>query len=352
MHTINEKERIRLRAIRDAIVRVHDRLRDSIVTRCQELSLDELARTAATDGAGDETFVIDVAAEALLAQALAAELAPLNISMGVLFEGQREPLVIPQATNLEDAEYLSLWDPLDGSRLLAYQLHSGWILTAVAPNRGADTRLSDAVIAVQSEVPTLSQRTAARIVAVGNLSQPASIKLVAESLDLATGVVHPLRLKPSQATSLAKGFVANECYFEGPATLLTQIEEQVLARVLGPASASGANVWRDTQLTSAGTLFNMYTGKVRWAHDLRPLTKQSLEKLGIALTLCAHPYDLCTAPLLCAGLGIVLEDPRGGSFDAPLSVDDNVAWSAYASRTLASQIAPALRDVLMLGGYC
>ena len=38
-----------------------------------------------------------------------------------------------------------------------YQKRSAWILTAVAPNRGAGTSLRDIELAVQTEIPLVKQ---------------------------------------------------------------------------------------------------------------------------------------------------------------------------------------------------
>ena len=48
-------------------------------------------------------------------------------------------------------------DPIDGTRGLMYQKRSAWVLTGVAPNRGADTSLRDIVLAVQTEIPLVKQ---------------------------------------------------------------------------------------------------------------------------------------------------------------------------------------------------
>jgi len=345
----------RLPEICAAIVRVHEQLREAIMQRCRGASADELATVTDRDGSGDVTFAIDVAAESLLADALEAELIGLETSMVVLFEGQKYgPLVLPRGTSPSASEFRSIWDPLDGSRLLSYQLHSGWILTAVAPNRGDDTTLADAVIAVQTEVPTLNQRESAALSVVGGRQksevrgQKSEVRgvLDAHLVNVETNDRRPLALLPSQATSIESGFVANECYFEGPAGLLAEIEEQIVLRALGKGKPGEARVWRDTQASSAGTLYNLLSGKLRWAHDFRPLMREALRARGEELSLCAHPYDLCTAPLLCEALDVPLADPWGAPFNAPMSVSDDVAWVGYANRDIAAKLAPIVREVL------
>jgi len=326
-----------------AIINVHKQLREAILARCRASSCDDLAKVTTDEGAGDETFAIDVAAEEILPEALEREMRRLKTSMVVLFEGQREPLVVPHGVAAEEAEFRSIWDPLDGSRMLAYQMHSGWILTAVAPNFGERTRLIHATVAVQTEVPLLNQREAAVLVATARLHLPSRSD---HFVDTQTGEQRPLRLSASRAKTLERGFVANECYFDGPSGLLTEIEEKILLRLLGPAQPGAARVWRDTQLSSAGTLYNLLSGKVRWAHDFRPLVRRQLAARGLSPSLCAHPYDLCTAPLLCASSDVVLTDPLEGYFEANMTLEDDVAWSAYANREIATQMRPIVKEVL------
>ena len=47
-----------------------------------------------------------------------------------------------------------------------YQKRSGWILTAVAPNRGPATSLQDVVLAVQTEIPLRKQHQSDQLIAV------------------------------------------------------------------------------------------------------------------------------------------------------------------------------------------
>src|SRR6185503_285427 len=63
----------------------------------------------------------------------------------------------PKGSREADCRWRILVDPLDGTRGLMYQKRSAWVLTGVAPNRGAATQLSDIVLAVQTEIPLVKQ---------------------------------------------------------------------------------------------------------------------------------------------------------------------------------------------------
>src|SRR5262249_1729180 len=131
-------------ALAQAIRRVHERLRDACLAHCRQASMDDLASVADHSGGGDVTLGIDLHLERLLPGLLEAEVVPVA-SLAVLFEGQGDQLlVLPAGTPPQDAEFFSIWDPLDGSRTYAYQLRPAWILTGVSPNvRGRQPYLRD-----------------------------------------------------------------------------------------------------------------------------------------------------------------------------------------------------------------
>jgi hypothetical protein len=214
------------------------------------------------------------------------------------------------------------------------------VLTAVASNRGPKTTIGQADIAVQTEIPIVNQRESVCLLAVRGDS------LVSESHNLDHGQVRDLVLSPTQAESIENGYVGVETYFDGPLVLLSEIEERVVLRTLGPGRAGAARVWHDTYISSGGVVFNLLCGKLRWAHDFRPLVRRALERQGKAMSLTAHPYDLCAAPLLAEALGVHITDPWGMPLDAPMTLDDDVAWVGYANDAIRRQVEPHLQAVL------
>ena len=77
-----------------------------------------------------------------------------------------EGLVLPRGAREARLPLAVLVDPIDGTRGLMYQKRPAWILTGVAPNRGADTRLRDIVLAVQTEIPLVKQHLCDQLWAV------------------------------------------------------------------------------------------------------------------------------------------------------------------------------------------
>src|SRR5207342_590130 len=107
-------------------------------------------------------------------------------------EGLHGPMVFPRGNSESSAAWRIIIDPIDGTRGLMYQKRSAWILTGVAPNRGAATRLRDIVLAVQTEIPLMKQYLADQLWAErGQWVQ-------AQRWNRLTGAREPLSLEPSR----------------------------------------------------------------------------------------------------------------------------------------------------------
>jgi hypothetical protein len=70
---------------------------------------------------------------------------------------------------------------------------------------------------------------------------------------------------------------------------------------------------------------------------------------GLDLSICCHPYDLCTE-LIARECGVIITDAVGGQLDAPLSVEADVGWAGYANEDIRKQIEPAMRQALKTRG--
>src|SRR5438046_1870725 len=134
----------------------HAAIRDAVVDACARQATEQLAANAGDDG--DTIYAIDRVGEEALVRGLAT--LPGDEPVCLIAEGLAEPLVFPRGAREQDCRWRLLVDPLDGTRGLMYQKRSAWVLTGVAPNRGPATRLSDIVLAVQTEIPLLKHHLA------------------------------------------------------------------------------------------------------------------------------------------------------------------------------------------------
>ena len=136
--------------------RLHETIRQTVIDSCERLSLESLSAIA-RDEEGDTIYAIDYLTEDLLIDFFTREIASLT-PIVLIAEGlPNGSLVLPQRAAEESAVWRIIVDPIDGTRGLMYQKRSAWILTGVAPNRGAGTNLSDIELAIQTEIPLVKQ---------------------------------------------------------------------------------------------------------------------------------------------------------------------------------------------------
>ena len=331
-----------IEALLGPIRRVHEVVRDTVVTACERASLDALSGIAAEEDGGDTVYAVDRVSEAELVRlfgALATE-GPIV----VVAEGLREgTLVLPAGARAGDARWRVIVDPIDGTRGLMYQKRSAWILTGVAENRGPATTLADIALAVQTEIPLVKQHLSDCAWALRGGGA------AAERTNRLTGARTPLSLRPSRAASIAHGFAMVSRFFPGAREELAAIDEEIVFGALGPPRPGKAHCFEDQYISTGGQLHELMAGHDRFVADLRPLLEPHLVARGRPLGICCHPYDLCTE-LIARELGVIVTTPSGAPLDAPLDTTSDVAWVGYANPAIRAEVEPLLRRALARRG--
>ncbi len=317
--------------------RLGERLRAAVSAGLRAESIERLSSVAGERG-GDVIYRLDEHGEGALL-ALCDEWAreePFLLVAEGLEEGQR---IFPAGANADRLAFTLIVDPVDGTRGLMYGKRSAWALLGVAPppraGASANLTLADITLALQAELPTPRAALADTLWAVAGQGAHG------ETHDLRTGATTPLTLRPSAATTLAGGFASMVKFFPGIKTQTAALEEALFAALLGPPPADVAQVFDDQYISSGGQLYELMLGHDRFIADLRPLFATS----GLAASLCAHPYDLCTE-LIAREAGVLVTDPWGRPLAAPLDTHSPVAWVGYANATLRDAIAPVLQRLL------
>jgi len=308
----------------EPIKALHDVIRDAVVDACERQASEQLAQPVGD--AGDTIYAIDRVGEETLVRGLVQ----LGEPICVIAEGLAEPLVLPRGTREQDCRWRLLVDPLDGTRGLMYQKRSAWVLTGVAPNRGAATRLSDIELAVQTEVPLLKQHLSDQLWASRGQG------MQARRHNRLTHTTEPLTLRRSAAGTIAHGFATVVRFFPGARDVLAAIDDEIVQALVPPEPKRAAS-FEDQYASTAGELYELMAGHDRFIADLRPLVNPA--------GLCCHPYDLCTA-LIAREAGVIVTDPTGAPLDAPLDVTSDVAWVGYANPNLREVVEPLLRGAL------
>ena len=324
------------------ILEWHGRVRDAVVAATERQAVETLAAVD-RDDEGDTIYAIDVISEMVierLAEALGREHSFVLVAEG-LPGGQR---CVPDTIDEHAATWRIIIDPIDGTRGLMYQKRSAWILTGIAPNRGPATSLRDIVLAAQTEIPLVKQHLADQMWAV----RGGGVEAV--RVNRLTGARVPLRLRPSDASSIAHGFSTVARFFPGARDILGALDEAIVRGTLGVPPSGKAWCFEDQYASTGGQLYELVAGHDRFIADLRPLTTASLAHRGLPRPLTCHPYDICCA-LIAEESGVIVTDPSGRPLDAPLSVDADVAWVGYANQKIRAAIEPVLQQELRARGW-
>ncbi len=321
---------------------LHENVREAVVSACERASLDDMSKVA-RDDEGDTIYAVDRVSEELLVSFFNAELArktPLILIAEGLPGGK---VVLPLGARESEAGWRIIVDPIDGTRGLMYQKRSAWILTGVAPNRGAATRLADIELAVQTEIPLVKQHLSDSLWAIRGRGWQG------ERLNRLSRTRTPLRISPSGARTILHGFAMLARFFPGAREELAAIDEEIVLGALGRAPRGKAQCFEDQYISSGGQLYELMAGHDRFVADLRPLMEKTLEGQGRAVGLCCHPYDICTE-LIAKEMGVVVTDPWGRALAAPLATEADVAWVGYANPAIRAQIEPLLQAALIRRG--
>jgi hypothetical protein len=324
-----------IHALIDPILSIHREIRDAVVAACESRAVEDLSHVD-HDTVGDTIYAVDRVSEDRLVALFERDIVPhapvLLIAEGLPNGGRR---VLPDGVPESEAVWRIIVDPIDGTRGLMYQKRSAWILTGVAPNLGPETDLQDIVLAVQTEIPLIKQHLTDQIWVVRD--EPVQ----AIRTNRLTGEDQPLNLMPSGASTIAHGFASVARFFPGVREPLAAIDEEIIASVLGPIRPGKAHTFEDQYISTGGQLYELMAGHDRFVADLRPLMEPLLAEKGLALGLCCHPYDICTA-LIAEALGVVVCAPDGSPLHTPLAVGPDVAWVGYANAAIREEVASAL----------
>ena len=228
-------------------------------------------------------------------------------------------------------------DPIDGTIAFIHNVDSSWVLAAVAPNKGQVTSLSDIEVAVQTEIPISRMQFGSVIYAIKGNDVRAELWNVTKN-----SKEREITLQPSRAVTVINGFVTFSKYLLPGMTTISHIEEELFKELFG---GKDPLVVFDYQCVStAGQLYNVMSGRIRFVADIRPLIKQLVAEQGIKM-VCAHPYDLCTT-LIGEELGIIITDLFGNKLDCPLDTKSDVGYIMYANKSIRREIEPKLLRIL------
>ncbi|MEK7723513.1 MAG: inositol monophosphatase, partial [Acidobacteriota bacterium] len=163
------------------------------------------------------------------------------------------------------------------------------------------------------------------------------------------GETFELNLQPSKASTIEQGFAQISRFFPGVRDVLAEIDEEIVRETLGLPKLGKAQCFEDQYISTGGQLYELIAGHDRFCADLRPLMQKIIDERGLDLSICCHPYDLCTA-LVGLEFGIGLTNQFGEALQDLLSNENDVAWIGYANQKIRRQIEPVLQNALKKRG--
>jgi hypothetical protein len=295
------------------------------------------------DGDGDTIFAIDRISEEIVIDQFERDVASI-VPIVLIAEGiAGGKIILPTGAKESEAVWRIIVDPIDGTRGLMYQKRSAWVLTGVARNRGENTTLRDIEFAIQTEIPLVKQHLSDTVWAYKDRG------VDAERYGRLTGKTFSLDLRPSKANTIEQGFAMISRFFPGARDVLAGIDEEIVTAALGKPKRGKAQCFEDQYISTGGQLYELMNGHDRFIADLRPLMSMVMQQRGFDLSICCHPYDLCTE-LIARELGVIVVGENGDQLDAPLSVDGNLTWVGYANQDIRKQIEPRLQNSLRKRG--
>jgi len=325
--------------LRQLLLSLQDAIRQNVLAQQADTAREDLASLAEVTAA-DAIYRIDKVSEGFVLEWF-GENWPRECPVELIMEGIVDgTAVFPVGTPQEELQHTCILDPIDGTRCIMDDKRSAWVLTGIAPRKGAGRpTLRDIEVAAMTELPTTKQRLADQLSGIRGRG-PAGIRSTRCNLD--TGGVNPIQLHPSRARDLKHGHAIVAKFFPEAKALLSRFEEALIDRLYGLGRTSYPIVFDDQYPSTGGQFYELLAGRDRMVLDLRPL---AFRKVGHERCLAAHPYDICTA-LLLEETGCPLMGMDGGPLDAPLDTTSPVGFMAYANEALRDAIHPVAMELV------
>lgn len=318
--------------------RAHHFMRDEVRRALIENNRDDLTAVAA-QAEMDTLYGIDTIAEHSLLEFLQQHQteAPPFVLVGEFETGEaiRFGAGAPQ--------FRVLCDPIDGTRLLMFGKASGWILSAILPEKGDNSRLAETIFSLQTEIPLpkYSQTDTLWATVGGGAFQ------LRENLVTQQTIVKSLHA--GHTSDLRHGFISFVKLFPRGKQLVAAIEEDFLREALRESAAEPASVFEDQHLSTAGQIYALIHGQNNLIVDFRPNLNHIWRGRAEPTVLCAHPYDLASW-LIAQEAGVVIRDTRGEPLDGPTHATAEIGWIGFANAALAQRYQAVLLAVLRQHG--
>jgi hypothetical protein len=322
------------------------RVARAVVTQqLTQVPLEERIREGA-QAASDVIYAIDHAVETELLRLLGQHAEALGgivlVAEGI---GETETTVHPAGWAESACRWRLLVDPIDGTRPIMMDKRSAWFLAGVAPNRGAQTRLSDIACAVMCELPSSRAAVADDFLAVRGQGMTAlRSSLVQEAPP------REWKPRPWSGPSIRGGFVQMVRFCPPGRDQIAAVEEEMIARLFPDARPGEILSFEDQYPSTGGQLVELLCGRDRFQADLRGILYASPAFATLRIGHVCHPYDLAGA-LVAEEAGVILTLPDGSPFDGPMDTQTAMSWVGYPNPAIRAEVEPVLVPLLREKGW-
>jgi hypothetical protein len=138
-------------------------------------------------------------------------------------------------------------------------------------------------------------------------------------------------------------------FFPGGKEVLTAIEEELVAEILGNLEEDKTALFDDQYISTGGQFYELIMGHDRMIADVRSLLYERFKREGRPVGHSCHPYDICTA-LIAEEAGVEITDGRGEPLDAPLNTTEDISWIGYANKAIRREVEATLLGLLAKHG--
>ncbi len=291
---------------------------------------------AVREGAGDTSYALDEATEAVLHE-WAGEVARLQ-PLSLLSEGRGWRHLGPVSGGVRELAGFDhggpriVVDPVDGTRNLMTDLRGAWSVVGMAGPGTSVPRQKELVFGMLSEIPDTRAASYRRLSAI----RGGPCHFEERTFYKGGPIVKPVEVDTGSDDRVDHGYFPFFKYMAEQRPQIAAIEARFLERIERAEAADVRSCWDDQYISNGGQLALLAIGTYRMLADLRA---HLAERRGKP-TLATKPYDIAGALVCAQAAGCVITAVDGSELDFPIDVKTPVSWVGWVNEPTRARLAP------------
>ncbi len=297
---------------------------------------------AVREGAGDTSYALDEASEAVLHE-WAQEVARLQ-PLSLLSEGRGWRHLGPESGGVRELAGFDhggpriVVDPVDGTRNLMTDLRSAWSVVGMAGPGASVPRQKELLFGMLSEIPDTRAASYRRLSAI----RGGPCHFEERTFYKGGPIVKPVEVDTGSDDRVDHGYFPFFKYLAEQRPQIAAIEARFLERIERAEGADVRSCWDDQYISNGGQLALLAIGTYRMLADLRA---HQAERRGKP-TLATKPYDIAGALLCAQAAGCIVTAVDGSELDFPIDVKTPISWVGWVNEPTRARLAPHLAAAL------